>query len=79
METRGRFSKDEARLDSIETHCTNMSATIKSLEVQVGQLATELKNQQKGKFPSDTNQNPRDHCKAFTLRSGKEVESFGQK
>ena len=36
METRRRFSKDETRLDSTETHYTNMSATMKSLEVQVG-------------------------------------------
>ena len=57
---------------------SNMSATMKSLEVQVGQLATELKNQKKGKCPSDTKQNPRDHCKAITLRSGKEVESSRQ-
>ena len=45
VETRGRFNKDEAKLDNIETHCTNMSATMNSLETQVGQLATELKNQ----------------------------------
>ena len=76
METRGRFNKDEARLDNIETHCMNMSATMKSLETQMGKLATELKNQQKGKFPSDIEQNPRDHCKAITLRSGRKVESF---
>ena len=31
METRGRFNKNEARLDDIETHCTNMNASIKSL------------------------------------------------
>ena len=78
METRGRFSKDDASLHSIETYCTNMSATMKSLETQVGQLVNELKNQQKGKFPSDTKQNPRDHGNAITLRSGKEVESSRQ-
>ena len=65
-------------MDSIETHCTNMSVIMKSLETQMGQLAIELKNQQKGKFPSDTEQNPRDHCKAITLRSGREVESSRQ-
>ena len=43
METRGRFNKDESRLDSIETHCSKMSASMKSIEVQVGQLASELK------------------------------------
>ena len=79
METRGRFNKDEARLDSIETHCTNMSATMKSLETQVGQLVIELKNQQKGKFPSDTEHNPRDHYKAITLRSVKRLSPLGSK
>ena len=42
-------------------------------------MANELKNQQKGKFPSDTEQNPRDHCKAITPISGKEVESSRQR
>ena len=54
METRERLRKDEAHLDSIETHYMNMNDTMKSLETQVGQLANVLKNQQKGKFPSDT-------------------------
>ena len=56
-----------------------MNATMKNLETQLGQLATELKNQQKGKFPSDKEQNSRDHCKAITLRSGKEVKSSRQR
>ena len=60
------------------THYTNMSATMKSLETQVGQLATGLKNQRKCKFPSNTKQNPRDHCIAITLRSGREVECSRQ-
>ena len=44
----------------------------------MGQLATELKNQQKGKFLNDTKQNPRDHYKSMTLRSGRKVESSRQ-
>jgi hypothetical protein len=75
VETRGRFNKDEARLDNIETHCNNMNATMKSLEVQIGQLANAVKGQSSGNFPSDTEPNPKDHCKAITLRSGKEVEA----
>ncbi|PON50721.1 hypothetical protein TorRG33x02_313500 [Trema orientale] len=74
VETRRKFNKDEARLDNIETHCNNMNATMKSLEVQIGQLANSIKGQQSGKFPSDTETNPKDHCKAITLRNGKEVE-----
>ena len=60
VETRGKFNKDEARLDNIETHYSNMSASIKSLEMQVSQLASELKTQIKGKFPSDTEHKPRE-------------------
>ena len=75
METRGRFNKNEAQLDDIETHCTNMNAFIKSLEMQMGQLATELKSQKKGKFPSDIEHNLREQCQAIMLRSGKEVQS----
>ena len=51
METKGRFNKDESRLDNIETHFSNMSAPIKALEVQMGQLATELNSQKKREVP----------------------------
>ncbi|XP_022868807.1 uncharacterized protein LOC111388359 [Olea europaea var. sylvestris] len=33
-----------------------------------------MKSQQKGKFPSDTEVNPREQCNMITLRSGKMVE-----
>ncbi|XP_022881095.1 uncharacterized protein LOC111398428 [Olea europaea var. sylvestris] len=72
-ETRSRFNNDESRLDNIETHVSNMGATMKNLEVQIGQLATSMKSQQKGKFPGDTEVNPKVHCKAIVLRSGKQV------
>ena len=75
VETRGRFNKIQARIDSIETHYTNMSASIKAFEVQMGQLASELKSQKKGKFPSDTEHNLREQCQAIMLRSGKEFHS----
>ena len=45
METRGRYNKDEARLDSIETQYSNMNVTMKNLEKQLGLLVNELKNQ----------------------------------
>ncbi|XP_022852858.1 uncharacterized protein LOC111374418 [Olea europaea var. sylvestris] len=73
-ETRSRFNKDEARLDNIETHMTNLGATVKNLEVHIGQIATAIQSQQKGQFPSDTEVNPRERCNAITLTSGKEVE-----
>ena len=42
--------------------------------MQFGQLASELKTQIKGKFPSDTEHNPREQCNVITLRSRNEVE-----
>ncbi|XP_024030361.1 uncharacterized protein LOC112094221 [Morus notabilis] len=60
VETRGRFNKDEARLDNIETHCTNMSATVKTMETQIRQLADSMKSLSSGKFPSDTVKNPKE-------------------
>ncbi|XP_062104771.1 uncharacterized protein LOC133816126 [Humulus lupulus] len=62
--------KNEAMIQSKET-------SLRSLENQVGQLANELRNRPHGTLPSDI-ENPRnvgkEHCKAVTLKSGKELE-----
>ncbi|XP_075497140.1 uncharacterized protein LOC142534108 [Primulina tabacum] len=68
-----KMARTESRLDSMETHMGNMGATMKSLETQIGQLANTLKDQNRGQFPSNTEVNPREQCKAVTLRSGKEI------
>ncbi|XP_073031282.1 uncharacterized protein [Primulina eburnea] len=39
----------------------------------IGQLANALKDQNRGQFPSNTEVNPREQCKAVTLRSGNEI------
>ena len=74
METRNHLNKDEAHLDSIETHCSNIGTILKSLEVQMGQLASFMNVKLKGHFPSNMEKNPKEQCKAITLRSGKEIE-----
>ncbi|KAG2381148.1 uncharacterized protein HKW66_Vig0254650 [Vigna angularis] len=51
----------------------NTDASIKNLEVQVGQLAKQLANQQGGQFSANTQTNPKEECKAITTRSGKEI------
>ncbi|XP_040996048.1 uncharacterized protein LOC121242223 [Juglans microcarpa x Juglans regia] len=73
-ETNARFKKTDSRVDNNETHCSNMGATIKNIEVQIGQLATTVNAQQRGTFPSNAKVNPREQCKAITLRSGRELE-----
>ncbi|KAL8530597.1 hypothetical protein ACS0TY_007576 [Phlomoides rotata] len=70
----GRPSQDEvmeAMFKKMEEFMKSTSSQIKTLEHQVGQLATTMGEQhQKGKFPSTTETNPREHCKAIELRSG---------
>ena len=73
-ETKASFKKSDSQLDNIKTHCSNMGATMKNLEVRIGQLATTINVQQRGTFPSNTEVNPKEQCKAITLRSGREIE-----
>ncbi|XP_073031335.1 uncharacterized protein [Primulina eburnea] len=68
------MARTESRLDSMETHIGNMGATMKSLETQIGQLDNALRDQNRGQFLSNTEVNPKEQCKAVTLRSGKELE-----
>ncbi|CAN6566835.1 unnamed protein product [Malus baccata var. baccata] len=56
----------------------NLTASVGNLETQVGQLATMFNEREKGKFPSQSEQNPRgmEHCKVIrTLRSGKSYDN----
>lgn len=47
----------------------NQSASIKNLEIQMGQLTNLLSNRAQGSFPSDTKKNPREHVNAIMLRN----------
>lgn len=57
-ETNARFKKNDSRLNKIETHCSNMGASIKNLEVQMEQPATTINAQQRGTFSSNIEVNP---------------------
>ena len=55
-------------------------AEIKNLETQVGQLAKQLAEQQpESSFSANTQTNPKEHCKAITTRSGRELISESKK
>ncbi|KAI5323260.1 hypothetical protein L3X38_032332 [Prunus dulcis] len=56
----------------------NVEASIKSLEQQFGQLATQISDREKGKFPSQTIPNPngREDCNVvWTLQCGKSYDN----
>ncbi|XP_062085900.1 uncharacterized protein LOC133792007 [Humulus lupulus] len=63
--------KNEAMIQS-------QAASLRNLEIQVGQLANEMGSRPQGSLPSDTI-NPRregkEECKAINLRSGKELKN----
>ncbi|KAJ4723309.1 DNA-directed DNA polymerase [Melia azedarach] len=57
-----------------ETTLQNQAASIRNLEVQVGQLASMMTERQQRSLPSNTETNPREHVNAITLQSGKKLE-----
>ena len=69
-----KFNELENFKSNIHMFQANIGASLKNLETQVGQLALNMQNQNKGAFPSDTQKNLKD-CMAIQLRSGKEVSS----
>ena len=64
--TSDRFGKIEAKIDQLASYNQN-------LEVQMGQLVNSINSRDQGNLPSKTEVNPKEHCKAVTLRSGKQI------
>jgi len=57
------------------TNQKNHEASMRNLETQVGQLAKQLAEQQSRQFSANTQPNPKEQCKAITIRCGKQVGS----
>jgi len=74
-----RTSKLEETLEKFKqnslTNQKNQEASLRNLETQVGQLAKQLADQQGGQFSVNTQPNPKEQCKAITIRCGKQVGS----
>ena len=67
-----KFAKLVAFQVNTNVFQANTNASLKNLEIQVGQLALAMHNQSKDAFPSDIKKNPKD-CMVVTLRSGKKL------
>ncbi|XP_019240668.1 PREDICTED: uncharacterized protein LOC109220665 [Nicotiana attenuata] len=52
----------------------SQNTSLKNLEIQLSQLAALVSEKIQGPLPSNTEKNPREHLKAITLRSGKELD-----
>ncbi|XP_057441326.1 uncharacterized protein LOC130733222 [Lotus japonicus] len=55
------------------TNQKNTEASIKNLEIQMGQLAKQVAESHKGAFTANTEPNPNQKCNAIFTRSGKAV------
>ena len=68
----------KANMQQQATQLNNQAAKLRNLEVQMGQMASLLKERQHGSLPSNSEINlkgeRKEYCKAITLRSGKELE-----
>ena len=61
-------------IDDTKANFRNQGASIRNLEHQVGEISKLLTEITQGALPSITKTDPKDHVKAITLRSGKELE-----
>ncbi|KAL5177202.1 hypothetical protein HKD37_08G023001 [Glycine soja] len=58
-----------------ETPAQFMQSAIKSLEVQVGQLAKQLADRPSSSFTANTEKNPKEECKAIMTRSRMAIQA----
>ncbi|KAL8529368.1 hypothetical protein ACS0TY_006696 [Phlomoides rotata] len=65
------YKEMKEKYTKVDEYMKSTSSQIKNMEFQMGQLATTVGHMQnKGKFPSTTEPNPKEHCKTIELRSG---------
>ncbi|KAL0406121.1 UNVERIFIED_CONTAM: hypothetical protein Slati_3926000 [Sesamum latifolium] len=56
-----------------DTRFQNQDASIRDLEMQIGQLVSIISRRKEGQLLSDTETNPKEHVNAITLKSGKTI------
>ncbi|KAL0434310.1 UNVERIFIED_CONTAM: hypothetical protein Slati_2765300 [Sesamum latifolium] len=60
-------------ITTANTRFQNQDASIRNLEVQIGQLVSIVSSRQEGQLPSDTEKNSREQVNAITLKSGETI------
>ncbi|XP_057780767.1 uncharacterized protein LOC130999277 [Salvia miltiorrhiza] len=71
-----RMTNLESQVGHIENNFSALSKQVQMLETQVGQMANQAAAQHTpGKFPSNTEINPKNQCNAILLRSGTQYQN----
>ncbi|KAL0378635.1 UNVERIFIED_CONTAM: hypothetical protein Sradi_3169000 [Sesamum radiatum] len=60
-------------ITAANTRFQNQNASIRNLEVQIGQLVSVVSGRKEGQLPSDAEKNPREQVNAITLKSGEPI------
>ncbi|KAL5580118.1 hypothetical protein UlMin_012560 [Ulmus minor] len=68
------MTRTNAFIVDTQANFKNQGASIHNLEHQVGEISKLLTERTQVALPSNMERNPREHAKAITLRSGKELE-----
>ncbi|KAH6835890.1 hypothetical protein C2S53_018140 [Perilla frutescens var. hirtella] len=76
--TKQRMDTEAAKVNNLtiafNKFTSNMGAQLKSMEIQIGQLAKIVgSQQQKGQYPSNTEVNPEEQCNGITKDGDKET------
>nr|XP_017233145.1 PREDICTED: uncharacterized protein LOC108207196 [Daucus carota subsp. sativus] len=71
--TTGAFANMETKFEKVESRLDQMASSQKMLEVQIGQIANKVGVREQGSPPSQPDLNGNEHCKAITLRNGREL------
>lgn len=78
INTDAKFHNINTRLNELSIVLRNIQALIQTLKNQSGQLTRANSECSPGSLLSNTESNPRQHLKANTLRSGKQVETLDE-
>ena len=74
-------NETKANMQNLATQLNNQATQLTNLEVQMRKMANILTKRQQGSLPSNSEKNPRgdgrEHVKAITLRSGRELATQG--
>ncbi|KAL0291435.1 UNVERIFIED_CONTAM: Retrovirus-related Pol polyprotein from transposon opus [Sesamum radiatum] len=58
-------------ITATDTRFQNQDASIRNIEMQLGQLVSMVSGRREGQLPSDTEKNPKEQVNAVTLKNGK--------
>ena len=75
------MNETKANMQNQATQLNNQATQLRNLEAQIGQMANILTERKQGSLPRNSEKNPegdgREHVKAITLRSGRELATRG--